>query len=74
MVTKTLGLMLIRGLLGVIGLGPTADERDVEIAVLRHQLAVLSRQVARPRYALSDRMLLAWLARPLPRSGGRCSW
>ena len=67
MVAKTLGLMVLRGLLGLVGLGPEADEREVEIAVLRHQLAVLRRQVVRLRYAPSDRMLLAWLAQRLPR-------
>ena len=44
---------------------PDAD--TVEIAVLRHQLAVLRRQVPRPRYTPTDRMLLAALARLLPR-------
>jgi hypothetical protein len=34
----------------VAGLGPATDARDVEIAVLRHQLSVLARQVTRPRY------------------------
>src|SRR6267143_6802309 len=43
------------------------DDKDVEIAVLRHQLAVLHRQVARPRYAPTDRLILATLARLLPR-------
>jgi hypothetical protein len=47
-----------------MGLGPAPDAKDVEIAVLRHQLAVVGRQVARPRYTVSDRMVLASLARP----------
>jgi putative transposase len=39
----------------------------VEIAVLRHQLLVLRRQVTRPRYTPDDRMVLATLAKLLPR-------
>jgi putative transposase len=39
----------------------------VEIAVLRHQLMVLRRQVARPRYTLGDRLVLAILANLLRR-------
>ncbi|OHV40777.1 MULTISPECIES: hypothetical protein [Pseudofrankia] len=59
---STVVFLLIRRLLGVAGLGGRPDEKDVEIAVLRHQLVVLRRHVARPRYAPSDRMLLATLA------------
>jgi hypothetical protein len=67
--------MALRRLLSVLGVGPTPDANEVEIAVLRHQLAVLRRQVPRPRYTPADRMLLATLARLLPRgSGGPCSW
>src|SRR4051812_43016462 len=63
----TVAFMVVRQVLGLIGLGPTPDAKDVEIAVLRHQLFVLRRQVARPRYAPSDRIILAALAKLLPR-------
>jgi transposase InsO family protein len=66
-VVRTVALMIVRRLLGVLGCGPTPDADAVELAVLRHQLAVLHRQVARPRYTPTDRMLLATLARLLPR-------
>ena len=64
---STLVFLLVRRVLGLVGLGPKPDAKDVEIAVLRHQLAVLHCQVARPRYAPTDRLVLATLARLLPR-------
>jgi transposase InsO family protein len=67
MVVRTVGLLVLRRLLGVLGSGQSPDAKDVEIAVLRHQLAVLRRQVARPRFTPADRMLLAALAKLLPR-------
>jgi putative transposase len=44
--------------------------KDAEILVLRHQLAVLRRQIARPRFEPADRVLLAAFARVL----GRDRW
>jgi transposase InsO family protein len=61
-VVRTLAFVVVRRLLGLVGLGPAPDAKDVEIAVLRHQLIVLRRQVARLRYTLTDRMVLASLA------------
>jgi putative transposase len=65
-VMQTLAFLVLRRILGVVGGGPAPDA-DAEIAVLRHQLAVLRRHVARPRYTPADRMVLATLAKLLPR-------
>ncbi len=67
MVARTLAFVIVRRVLGLVGLGLTPDAKDIEIAVLRHQLMVVRRQVVRPRYTPQDRLVLAMLARLLPR-------
>ena len=42
-------------------------EKEIEILLLRHQLRVLERQVARPQLTQADRALLAAFSRVLPR-------
>jgi putative transposase len=41
--------------------------KEIEILVLRHQLQLLERQVARPQLGTADRALLAAFSRALPR-------
>lgn len=57
---RSVALLFVGRLLGVLGRGPVTGADAVEIAVLRHQLAVLRRQVPVRAY-------------PYPRRPG-CSW
>jgi putative transposase len=59
---------LFRHLLGLAVLRcRSGAANEVEILVLRHELAVLRRHVARPSFSPADRVFLAALARMLPR-------
>jgi hypothetical protein len=49
-------------------LGRSERVKEVEILVLRHELQVLRRQVARPCLRSADRALLAALGKLLPRA------
>lgn len=61
--------MMARRLLGGLALLSRSDAaKEVEILVLRHQLALLQRQVGRPRLTWSDRAVIAVLALRLPRA------
>lgn len=46
--------------------GRSQASKDVEIMVLRHEVMVLRRQVARPQPDWADRAILAAVARQLP--------
>lgn len=60
-------LALRRLVAWAVGPSETDRSKDVEILVLRHQLKVVSRQIARPRLRRRDRLLLAAASRALPR-------
>jgi len=51
----------------------TEREKEIEILLLRHQLRVLERQVARPQLTQADRALLAAFSRVLSRQAWRRS-
>jgi putative transposase len=68
----SLGYLAFRWLLQLVLLRRRSENfKELEIVVLRHELAVLRRQVHRPQLTSADRALLTAASRLLPRSRWR---
>jgi putative transposase len=67
MTSRLLYLLFCQVLRWLALLARRSAAKDAELLMLRHEVSVLRRQVARPRVDWADRAVLAGLARLLPR-------
>ena len=72
MLSKFAYLTLCRSIQLLVLLARGDAAKDLEILVLRHQLAVLCRQTKQPRLDPADRAVLAAISRALPRARWSC--
>jgi putative transposase len=67
MVLRLLYLIFLRLVGLLVLLGRSSESKDVELLVLRHEVAVLRRGNSKPRLDWADRAVVAALVRLLPK-------
>ncbi|WP_226930782.1 MULTISPECIES: hypothetical protein [Parafrankia] len=68
MSVRPLYLSFVRVCGWLVLLGRSSASKDIELPVLRHEVAVLRRTQPRPRWDWADRAVLAALIRLLPKA------